>query len=160
MVAQKNGVSAKGLQKILGLGSYQTAWTWLHKFRRLMIIPGREMLNGTVEVDETFVGGKRSGKRGRGAVGKSIVIIGVEVQEKATGRIRLSLIPDASKKSLHVFIKDNIEKEATIITDDWRGYSNINKAGYNHVIENKKVKEGDEEILPHVHRVASLLRVC
>ncbi|MBA7519809.1 hypothetical protein ES705_11897 [subsurface metagenome] len=116
------------------------------------------MLNGTVEVDETFVGGKRSCKRGRGAIGKSVVIIDVEVQEKATGRIRLSLIPNASKKSLHVFIKDNIEKEATIITDDWRGYSNINKAGYNHVIENKKVKEGDEEIFPHVHRVASLLK--
>jgi transposase-like protein len=158
MVAQKNGVSAKGLQKILGLGSYQTAWTWLHKFRRLMIIPGREMLKGIVEVDETFIGGKKPGKRGRGAEGKSCVIIGVEIKEKATGRIRLSVIPNATKKSLHGFIKDNIEKGSTIITDDWRGYKNINKDGYNHKIENKKVKEAGEEILPHVHRTASLLK--
>lgn len=158
MVAQKNGVSAKGLQKILGLGSYQTAWTWLHKFRRLMIIPGREMLKGTVEVDETFVGGKKPGKRGRGAEGKSIVIVGVEIKEKATGRIRLSLIPDAAKKSLHSFIKGNIEKGATIITDDWSGYRNISKAGYRHIVENKKVKDGNEEILPNAHRVSSLLK--
>jgi len=158
MVAQKNGVSAKGLQKILGLGSYQTAWTWLHKFRRLMIIPGREMLKGTVEIDETFVGGKKPGKRGRGAEGKSIVIVGVEIKEKATGRIRLSLIPDASKKSLHGFINNNIEKGTTIITDDWNGYRNIYKKGYQHIVENKKVKDGDEEILPNVHRVASLLK--
>ena len=62
MVAQKNGVSAKGLQKILRLGSYQTAWTWLHKFRRLMILSGRTKLQGIVEVDEVLVGGKVSGK--------------------------------------------------------------------------------------------------
>jgi len=70
MVAQKNGVSAKGLQKILGLGSYQTAWTWLHKFRRLMVLSGRNKLPGIIEVDEVLVGGKASGKRGRGAEGK------------------------------------------------------------------------------------------
>ena len=67
MIVQKNGVSAKGLQKILGLGSYQTAWTWLHKFRRLMVLSGRTKLQGAVEVDEVLVGGKKSGKRGRGA---------------------------------------------------------------------------------------------
>jgi len=61
MVAQKNGVSAKGLQKILGLDSYQTAWTWLHKFRRLMVLSGRSKLQVTVEVDEVIVGGKKSG---------------------------------------------------------------------------------------------------
>ena len=72
MIAQKNGVSAKGLQKILGLGNYQTAWTWLHKFRRLMILSGRTKLQGVVEVDEVLVGGKTSGKRGRGAEGKSL----------------------------------------------------------------------------------------
>ena len=104
MVAQKNGVSAKGLQKILGFGSYQTAWTWLHKFRRLMVLSGRSKLQGTVEVDEVFVGGKKSGKRGRGAEGKSLVAVAVELNGRKTGRVRLSKIPDASSESLNKFI--------------------------------------------------------
>lgn len=158
MVAQKNGVSAKGFQKILGLGSYQTAWTWLHKFRRLMVVPGRDLLNGTVEVDETFVGGKSTGKRGRGASGKSVVIIGVEVLPKGTGRIRMAVIPNANRKSLHGFIKENIEVGSTIITDDWKSYRTIEKYGYNHEIEYKKVKDDDEEVLPNIHQVASLLK--
>jgi len=158
MVAQKNGVSAKGLQKVLGLGSYQTAWTWLHKFRRLMVVPGRELLRGTVEVDETFVGGKKSGKRGRGAEGKSIVIVGVEIQPKGTGRTRLSLVPDASAKTLHQFIVNNIEKGAIIVTDDWKGYKQISKKGYAHKIQSTKISETDEEVLPNVHRIASLLK--
>jgi hypothetical protein len=70
MVAQKNGVSAKGFRKILGFGSYQTTWTWLHKFRRLMVLSGRSKLQGTVEVDEVSVGEKKPRKRGRGAEGK------------------------------------------------------------------------------------------
>lgn len=78
MVAQKNGVSAVGLQRVMGIGSYRTAWTWLHKFRRLMVFPGRDKLTGKVEVDETFVGGKKPGNRGRGAEGKSLVMIAIE----------------------------------------------------------------------------------
>ena len=85
MVAQKNGVSAVGIQRVLGLGSYRTAWVWLHKFRRLMVFPGRNKLSGKIEVDETLVGGKRSGKRGRGAEGKSLVVIAVEILEKIPG---------------------------------------------------------------------------
>lgn len=116
MVAQKNGVSAVGLQRVLGLGSYRTAWTWLHKFRRLMVFPGRDRLSGNVEVDETLVGGKKSGKRGRGSEGKSLVVIAVELMERGTGRVRLSIIPDASKRTLTKFIKENIKEESTLIT--------------------------------------------
>ena len=75
MVSQKNGVSALGLQKALGLGSYHTAWEWLHKLRRAMVRPGRDKLSGIVEVNETIVGGESTGKRGRGAEGKSLVLI-------------------------------------------------------------------------------------
>ena len=96
MVAQKNGVSAKGLQKILGLGNYQTAWTWLHKFRRLMILSGKAKLQGIVEVDEVLVGGKVSGKRGRGAEGNSLIAVAVEVIGRKTGRARLAKITDVS----------------------------------------------------------------
>jgi transposase-like protein len=158
MVAQKNGVSASGLQRVLGLGSYRTAWTWLHKFRRLMVFPGRDRLSGKVEVDETLVGGKKSGKRGRGAEGKSLVVIAVEVKDKGTGRVRMSLVSNASKKSLGKFITDNIEPESTLITDGWKGYTGISKKGYDHIVEgNTKLLDG-EEILPNVHRIASLLK--
>jgi len=158
MIAQKNGVSAIGLQRVLGIGSYRTAWAWLHKFRRLMVFPGRDKLSGTVEVDETFVGGKRAGKRGRGAEGKSLVVIGVEVLEKGTGRVRMSIIPDGSKKSLGKFITDNIEKGSTLITDGWKGYKGILKKGFLHIVEDKTKTLDDEEILPNVHRIASLLK--
>lgn len=158
IVAQKNGVSAKGLQKILGIGSYKTAWTWLHKFRRVMILSDREKLSGEIEVDETLVGGKKSGKRGRGAEGKVLVLIAVEVKEYGTGRVRLALIPDASRKSLNQFIKDNIAKNSTITTDGWKGYVDINKMKYKHEISQNTILSDDEKILPNAHRIASLLK--
>ena len=158
MVAQKNGVSAKGLQKILGLGSYQTAWTWLHKFRRLMVLSGRSKLQGTIEVDEVFIGGKKSGKRGRGAEGKSLVAVAVEIKGKKTGRVRLSKIPNASSESLNEFITNNIEKSSKVITDGWNGYNDLNQIGYIHEIQNSLAKNGEENILPNVHRIASLLK--
>jgi len=158
IVAQKNGVSAKGLQKVLGLGSYQTAWTWLHKFRRLMVLSGRSKLEGIVEVDEVLVGGKTPGKRGRGAEGKSLIAVAVEVKGRKTGRVRLEKIPDASNRSLKNFIERNIEPKSTIVTDGWVSYSELEKMGYLHEVQRSVVKEDDEEILPNVHRIASLLK--
>ena len=139
MVAQKNGVSAKGLQKVHGLGSYQTAWTWLHKFRRLMILSGRAKLHGTVEVDEVLVGGKTPGKRGRGAEGKSLVAVAVEIKGRKTGRVRLEKIPDASGKSLKSFVERNIEPSSIIITDGWSGYSELGKMSYIHKVSRSVV---------------------
>jgi len=158
MVAQKTGVSAKGLQKILGFGSYQTAWTWLHKFRRLMVLSVRSKLQGIVEVDEVFVGGKKSGKRGRAAEGKGLVAVAVELNGRKTGRVRLSKIPNASSESLNDFIRNNIEKSFKIITDGWIGNNDLSQIGYAHEIQKSSVKNGDEEILPNVHRIASLLK--
>lgn len=158
MVAQKSGVSAKGLQKILGIGSYKTAWTWLQKLRLLTINPERRKLSGTIEVDETLVGGKRKGKRGRGAEGKTIVGIAIEVLEKGTGRIRLAKVPNATKKNLLRFITENIEKDSTIITDGLNSYKSLQKNGYRHIIERGVIKYEDEELLPNAHRVASLLK--
>lgn len=78
VTSQKNGVSALGLQRVLGLGSYETAWTWLHKLRRAMVRPGRDCLAGEVEVDETYVGGPEQGKRGREVDTKAIVVVAAE----------------------------------------------------------------------------------
>ena len=158
IVAQKNGVSAIGLKKILGLGSYRTSWTWLHKFRRLMVLSGRSKLNGIVEVDEVFIGGKKPGKRGRGAEGKSIIVVGVEVTGRKTGRVRLAKIPDASSNSLNKFIESNIEKASTIITDKWPGYIELESMGYIHETQKATAKDEDQEVLPNVHRIASLLK--
>jgi transposase-like protein len=158
MVAQKNGVSAKGLQKILGLGSYQTAWTWLHKLRRLMVLSGRNKLQGIIEVDEVLVGGKASGKRGRGAEGKSLIAVAVEIKGRKTGRVRLAKIPDASSDSLKTFIEDNIEPSSTIITDGWPSYNELSTKGYKHKVQTHKVIDDEEEVLSNVHRIASLLK--
>jgi len=158
MIAQKNGVSAKGLQKILGVGSYETAWNWLHKFRRLMNLPDRDKLSEIVEVDETYIGGCKTGKRGRGAEGKVIVAVAIEVQDQVTGRIRLEPIKDVTNKSLLPFIRNNIYKGSTVITDGWSAYKNVTKSGYNHIIESKKVRLDNEELLPNVHRAISLLK--
>jgi len=158
MIAQKNGVSAKGLQKILGLGSYQTAWTWLHKFRRLMILSSRNKLKGIVEVDEVLVGGKSSGKRGRGAEGKVLIAVAVEVLGRRTGRTRLAKISDASSDSLISFIEENIEPSSIIITDGWPSYNELISRGFQHKVQKATVKNEDQEVLPNVHRIASLLK--
>lgn len=152
MIAQKNGISAKGVQRIMGFGSYQTAWAWLHKLRMITVLSNRVKLNGEVEVDETLLGGNSEGKRGRGAEGKILVAIAVEVLTKGTGRVRLSIIPNASRASLKNFISNNIEEGSELITDGWKSYKNIE--GFKHTV----ISNEEENILPHVHRVASLLK--
>jgi hypothetical protein len=111
ITSQKYGANALGLMRVLGLGSYHTAWEWLHKLRRAMVRPGREKLRGTVEIDETYIGGDKIGKRGRGAEGKSLVIVAVEVdkeKKEKIGRVRLSRVLDASSASINKFTEDNV----------------------------------------------------
>ena len=123
VTSPKNGVNALGLQRVLGLGSYRTAWTWLQKLRCAMVRPGRDQLHGKVEVDESFVGGISSGgKRGRGAEHKELVVIAVEMHEpKGFGRIRMKRIEDASSDSLTEFVSEAVEPRATILTAAWKG---------------------------------------
>lgn len=152
LTGQKNGASALGLKRILGLGSYRTAWTWLHKLRRAMVRPGREKLSGLVEVDETFIGGEKPGKRGRGAEGKVLVAIAVEDKgAEGIGRIRLGIVSDGSGDSLTFFVQDKVTCGSTIRTDEWGGYNRLVSAGYSHIFA--KTTE-----LKLVHLVASLLK--
>ena len=123
-----------------------------------MVLSGRKKLSGIVEVDETLVGGKRSGKRGRGAEGKTLVIVAVEVIGQKTGRTRLAVIPDASRISINAFVKSNIEIGTKIRTDGWSGYTDLTKMKYTREIHTDKVLQEDEELLPYVHRIASLLK--
>lgn len=159
ITSQKYGANALGLQRVLGLGSYQTAWTWLHKIRRAMVIPGRNLLSGAVEVDETFIGSPEQDVHGRETKNKTIVVIAAEVRGKATGRIRLQQIVDASEKSLLSFIHNSICPGTIVVTDGWQGYTNLKYSGYKHNV--KAIKNSGKkahELLPRVHRVASLLK--
>jgi len=144
------GISAMQLQRQLGSVTYKTAFMMLHKLRAGMVREGRDKLGGAVQVDETYIGGKKEGPPGRGALGKTIVAGAAEVRNDKVVRIRLKGIPNASALSLTGFVKDNIESESTIITDDWSGYSGIAKAGYKHRV--------DASGLVNVHRVFSNLK--
>ena len=157
MTSQKNGASALGIQRIMGLGSYQTAWTWLHKLRRAMIRPDRDRLAGRIEVDETFIGGLEEGHRGRGAERKALVVIAAQEDGKAIGRIRLRRISTASRKVLHGFISDTIEPNSVVRTDGLNAYRKMQ--GYRHeLIVVRRRAEDAITLLPRVHRVASLLK--
>src|SRR5208283_3334868 len=101
VTSQKNGVSALGLQRVLGLGSYKTAWALLHKLRRAMVRPGRERLRGVVEVDETYWGGHETGVAGRLIHNKALLIVAAEEEGQGIGRVRLRCIPDFSRQTLH-----------------------------------------------------------
>jgi hypothetical protein len=127
VTSQKSGASALGLQRILGLGSYRTAWNLLHKLRRAMVRPGRERLQGIVEVDEIFIGGPKPGKRGRGAQGKALVVVAAQQAAKGIGRIRLTRVADASARSLEPAIAAAIEVGSRVRTDDWSGYGGLDR---------------------------------
>lgn len=158
VTGQKYGASAKGLQRMLGIGSYETAWLWLHKLRRAMVRQGRDRLSGNIEVDETFVGGeKHDGKRGRGASGKSLVLMVVQRDGKKLGRIRLKLIVDASAESLESAIEETVEVGSLIRTDGWAGYNQICNRGYVHEVVRKDAEVGNN-LLPACNLVASLLK--
>ena len=158
VTSQKYGASALGLQRVLGLGSYNTAWIWLHKLRRAMVRPGRDQLTGAIEVDETYVGGRGTKVRGRGAKRKSIVAIAAEVRGRGTGRIRMSVIPDVSVVSLHEFVLNSVQRGAEVRTDGWNGYEGIEPLGYRHIVTNISASEDPAHVvIPRVHRVASLL---
>jgi len=157
ITSQKNGASALGLQHIIGLGSYKTAWMWLHKLRLAMVRPGRDTLSGTVQMDETYIGGEKPGKRGRGAEGKTLVLIAAQEDGKITGRIRLKQIADASAESLEMAVQEMVEPGTLVKTDGWKGYNGINSLGYKHRIIRKTATIGDN-LLPLCHREASLIK--
>jgi len=159
VTAQKNGASALGLQRILGLGSYFTAWTWLHKLRRTMVRPGRDRLHGRVEVDETYIGGLEEGVRGRQTETKALVAVACEEEGRAIGRIRLRRIRDASAASLEAFVAEAIEPGSVVHTDGWEGYASLEMKGYTHrVTVLKRGQQSAAELLPRVHLVVSLLK--
>lgn len=160
VTSQKQGVSAASVQQVLGLGSYQTAWTWLHKLRRAMVRPGRDKLHGVVETDETFIGGEDP-KDGTWIERKSLVVIAAEEDGNGIGRIRMATVPAATRKHLHRFVQDVIEPGSVVHTDGARAYEGLEQFGYAHdrtVLLGREDRNVASKLLPRVHRVASLLK--
>lgn len=161
---QKDGISAQSLQRSLEIGSYVTAWAMLHRLRSVLVRPGRDRLAGTVEVDETYIGGEEPGLRGGRAKGKKALVgIAVEVTEpRGLGRCRMTILRDGSATSLHPFVTGHVEPGARIITDGWMGYRGIDKLGYTHEPRSQRAARArghdPGELLPAVHRVASLAK--
>src|SRR5574341_2382893 len=156
---QKGGASALGVQRVLGLGSYRTAWTWLHKLRRAMVRPGRDRLTGRVEVDECYVGGLEEGLPGRLNLDKALVVVAAQEDGPGIGRIRMRQIIDASAESLVPFVQDSVEPGSIIHTDGWSGYLPLEKKGYDHVVTIlKRKKKTASQLMPRVHQVIALLK--
>lgn len=161
VLSQKNGASAASVKRSLGLGSYQTAWTWLHKLRRAMVLPGRLPLAGAVEVDETIWGGPEPGTWG-GRLGecKSWVAIAVEQVGTGMGRIRLARLSGRTREQLHQFIQQSIAPGSEICTDGLPAYRGLERLGYGHRAVSL-VRCGPDaalQELPRVHRIAALLK--
>jgi transposase-like protein len=159
VMSQKNGASALGLQRVLGLGSYETAWTWLHKLRRAMVRPDRDRLSGWIEVDETIMGGLEEGVAGRQVESKALIVIAAQADGPGIGRIRMRAIQDATAGSLHCFVQDCIEPGSILHTDGWQGYAGLEKKGYQREITVLRRRRKDaSRLMPRVHQVASLLK--
>jgi transposase-like protein len=158
---QKTGLSAAGLQRELGLGSYRTAWMMLQKLRQAMVRVQRERLQGTVQVDETYVGGAETqvGVRGRQLAGKALVVLAVELEGRKIGRIRLRHIPNASAEQLIGFVEDVVQPGTTVHTDGWPGYSQLAPTGFRHRVTPVSHEDGQAlAAFPQIHWVASLLK--
>lgn len=149
----KGGLSAKALQRLMGFGSYQTAWAWLHKIREAMKRSRTKKIMGPVEVDEAYVGGPKSGKAGRGAQGKMLVGCAIESNGKAIGRVKFGLLEKADRAQLSRFVRNHVKKAAEVTTDEWGGYNNLLDDGFLHYTTQDAVAD-----LPAAHRVFSLLK--
>ena len=155
----KAGASALAVQRLLGLRSYKTAWTWMHKMRRAMVRPGRDRLSGVIEIDETYLGGLEEGMRGRQTETKALIVVAAQENGRGIGRIRLRRIQDASAASLIPFIEDAVEPGSIVHTDAWLGYEPLQSKGYVHQITFlRRNKKSPSELLPRVHLVVALLK--
>jgi len=158
VTSQKPGASALGVQRVLGLGCYRTAWTWLHKLRRAMVRPGRDRLSGRIEVDETFLGGHEKGVLGRKTLKKVLVVVAAQEDGPGVGRIRMRRIKDTSANSLVPFVAESVEPGSVVHTDGWQAYNGLSEKGYTHEVTILRGrKETASQLLPRVHRVISLL---
>jgi hypothetical protein len=158
ITSRQYGASALGLQRTLGLGSYQTAWAWLHKFRRAMVHPGHDRLSGWIEAGESCVGSDASRGLGRPIAKRATVAIAVEANRGKIGRARLRYLPGLSSSSLTGFLTDVVLPGSTICTKGRRGYEGLASRGFDHKVAALSTSpDTARTLLPSVHQVALLL---
>lgn len=157
VTTQKNGASALGLQRELGLKTYWTAWTWLHKLRRAMVRPGRDRLTGRVEIDETYVGGSEEGVIGRLTLNKALVLVAAQEDGSRIGRIRLRRVTELTKATVRDFVTSAVEPGGVLRTDGLNVYQGLAGYGHDPVVVRRQAADAST-LLPRVHRVASLLK--
>jgi transposase-like protein len=169
------GMSAVQFQRQLGLSRYETAYQILHKLRAGMVRPDQDRLGGKadehVEADETWVGGRTRGK-GRGVHDKMLVAAAVEVRQRKpgtkldqrmggryAGRVRLAIVPDRSAESLGSFVTSAVAPGCMVVTDDWSGYADLGKRGYDHLaVAQRGDPKVSEEYLPIIHLIFANLK--
>ena len=158
ITSQKNGVSAQGLQRVLGFGSYETAWAWMHKLRRAMVRPDRDQLSGNVELDEIFVGGRSTGRPGAGT-GKVPIMVAVERGEgRRLGRARMQVAERPNTAAILEFAHDVVAEGSTIHTDGTRLFRRLGSMGFQHEYVTSYQTDDPDSVMPGVHLVSSLLK--
>jgi len=159
LVCEKSGTNMCALARQVGV-SYATATLWARKIRTAMVRPGREKLRGTVEADETLLGGRARGYRGRArGPNQALVLILVEEDDSGCcGRIRLEAVPSAAREALTPVLEDNVEAGSTVRTDAWRSYARLEQEGFAKDERMVKGGPGAAQDLRLVHLVASLLK--
>lgn len=168
MVTDKRGISAKQLQRALGIKRYETAWSVLQRLRAAMVNPGRSKLTGRVEIDESYIGGPEKGKRGRGAGGKNLVVGAVEVREWTDpktgkvstypGRVRFRHIDNAIQPVLVDFALETVDGGTKIVTDGFEAYHILTQFGYSHEVESTARGMEQDAVLRHYHLAVSNLK--
>ena len=158
VTSQKNGVSAQGLKDALGFGSYETAWAWLHKLRRAMVRPERDLLSGLVELDQSFLGGRSAGKRGPSSDKLPITIAVERTNRGKLGRLRLELADRPGGLDIIDFAQDVIAPGATIHTDGARMFTRFTDLGYIHQATPGNTADDLDLVMPGPHLISSLLK--
>lgn len=153
------GISARQLQRQLGLSRYETAWLLLQKLRRAMVAPERSLLTGEVEIDEFFIGGYERGlKGGRQRGKKALVGVAIEVRGRGSGRLRLQILENASGDTLKAFVTSTVTTGSVVHTDGWGGYNGVGSAGYEHRSRSQRAAAPSDQLLPRAHRAVSNLK--
>jgi transposase-like protein len=165
LTTDKRGVSALLLQRQLALARYETAWVLLHKLRRAMVNLAREPLRGEVQVDDAWVGGPQAGLRGsRQLKGRKavLVIVAVEKRGRATGRARMTVIPDFKSTTLTSFLRRNVAPGSTVYTDGLKSFTGLAEAGFRHVARNQplptELRKGAKSVVPLADRAIGNLQ--
>lgn len=165
MTIDKRGVSALLLQRQLGLTCYETAWMMLHKLRRAMVNTAREPLHGEVEVDDTWIGGEQAGLQGSRQLKDrraALVVVAVEKRGRASGRARMSIIPDFKSATIRSFLSQNVAPGSTIYTDGLKSFSGLVEAGYRHVVRiqplRSELRKGAKSAVPLADRAIGNLQ--